>query len=146
MTRASVPQRVITSEAANAAVTAAVAAAARLGIKVNVAVVDPGGTLCAFLRMPGAFLESVGIAIDKARTSAGFGIPSAMLYGILKDNRALELGIGTRQGLAIYGGGLPLMDGDERIGGIGVSGGSEAQDLECAEAGIAAIAAMARAT
>jgi hypothetical protein len=33
---------------------------------------DSGGNL-AFLRMPGAFLQSIDIAIDKAYTAAGFG-------------------------------------------------------------------------
>jgi uncharacterized protein GlcG (DUF336 family) len=68
-----VEQRVITAEAALQAVQAAVAQAGALGIRINVAVTDPSGTLAAFLRMPGAFLHSVDIAIDKAYTAAGFG-------------------------------------------------------------------------
>jgi uncharacterized protein GlcG (DUF336 family) len=33
-----------------------------------------GGNLMAFLRMPGAFLHSIDIAIDKAYTAASFGL------------------------------------------------------------------------
>ncbi|MBV1912419.1 MAG: heme-binding protein, partial [Cycloclasticus sp.] len=36
-------------------------------------------------------------------------------------------------------GGLPIMEGDELIGAIGVSGGSEEEDIICAQAGIDAI-------
>lgn len=49
----SLPQRCISAEAAAAAVAAAVAHARTLGVRVNAAVVDGGGTLTAFLRMPG---------------------------------------------------------------------------------------------
>lgn len=69
----SVVQRVIDASAASEAVHAAVAHAAKLGICINVAVVDAGGNLAAFLRMPGAFLHSIDIAIDKAYTAASFG-------------------------------------------------------------------------
>ena len=40
------------------------------GWKINVAVVDRGGNLMAFLRMPGAFIHSIDIAIDKVLRSA----------------------------------------------------------------------------
>ena len=51
-------QDVVHGEAAAAAVAAAVRCAEEAGTKVNVAVVDAGGNLAAFLRMPGAFLHS----------------------------------------------------------------------------------------
>ena len=56
----------ISVEAAATAVQAAVAYAEANGWKINAAVVDRGGSLMAFLRMPGAFLHSIGIAIAKA--------------------------------------------------------------------------------
>ena len=57
-------------EAASAAVRAAVAHAQSVGASVNAAVVDRAGQLVSFLRMPGAPLHSVDIAIDKAYTAA----------------------------------------------------------------------------
>lgn len=63
----------ITAKAAATAVQAAVAHAEANGWKINAAVVDRGGNLMAFLRMPGAFIHSVEIAIDKAYTAASFG-------------------------------------------------------------------------
>src|SRR5574341_133131 len=73
---ASVPLRTLDAEAAHRATGAAHAEARRLGVRVNIALVDAGGTLAAFLRMPGAPLHSVDIAIDKAYTAVSFGLPT----------------------------------------------------------------------
>ena len=73
----SVAQRLVDATAASDAVRASVVHAASLGIRINVAVVDPGGNLAACLRMPGAFLHSIDIAIDKAYTAASFGLPTS---------------------------------------------------------------------
>ncbi len=136
---ASVPQAVISSEASAIALQAAVAHAQGLGIAINVAICDIGGTLAGFLRMPGAFLHSVEIAIDKAYTSASFGFPTAMWKEVLANDEVLRMGLAERPRLVIFGGGLPIVHNGVRIGGIGVSGGSAEQDEECAKAGLAAI-------
>lgn len=135
----SVAQRCITAEAAAAAVTAAVAHAGRLGVRINAAVTDSAGTLMAFLRMPGAFVHSVDIAIDKAYTAAGFGFPTAQWPEILRADEALRQGMPQRPRLVVFGGGLPVREGGELIGGIGVSGASAEQDEACARAGLAAL-------
>lgn len=136
----SVTRRCIDWRAAQTIVTAACGAAEALGLRVNVAVVDSGGVLAGFLRMPGAFLHSVDIAIDKAYTAVSFGFPTSQWPRILADDEALRLGIPLRPRLVVFGGGLPIVEaGGELIGGIGVSGGSAAQDEACARAGLAAI-------
>jgi uncharacterized protein GlcG (DUF336 family) len=135
----SVQQACITAEAAHAAVAAAVREAQRLGIRINVAVTDPSGVLMAFLRMPGAFLHSVDIAIDKAYTAAGFGFPTSAWAAAVANDELLKIGLNGRPRLVMFGGGLPLDDKGQRIGGIGVSGGSAEQDEVCAQAGITAL-------
>ena len=135
----SVSQRIITAEAAAAACQAATAHAETLGIRINVAVTDASGTLCGFLRMPGAFLHSIDIAIDKAYTAASFGFPTGQWMDILSRNEALRIGLPQRPRLVVFGGGLPIVDGGERIGAIGVSGGSAEQDEACAAAGLEAL-------
>ncbi len=121
------------------AVNAAVEKAAELGLRINVAVTDPGGNLAAFLRMPGAFLHSIDIAIDKAYTAAGFGFPTSQWEGALPPGSLLREGIQHRPRLVSFGGGLPIVIEDRLIGGVGVSGGSEDEDELCAAAAIAAI-------
>ena len=133
-------QQVVDWEAAAAAVAAAARWAEEAGIRVNVAVVDSGGNLAAFLRMPGAFLHSIDIAIDKAYTAAGFGLPTgAWTEALATHSRAVREGIPLRPRMVCFGGGLPLKHEGCVIGGIGVSGGSEEEDEACARAGLVAI-------
>src|SRR5262245_11543795 len=133
-------QDVVHWEAAAAAVDAAVRHADKAKISINVAVVDAGGNLAAFLRMPGGFLHSIDIAIDKAYTAAGFGLPtSAWTEALRSHSQAVREGLPARPRMVCFGGGLPLRHEGRVIGGIGVSGGSEDQDEACARAGLAAI-------
>ena len=133
-------QDVVHWEAAATAVAAAVRYAEESGTRVNVAVVDSGGNLAAFLRMPGAFLHSIEIAIDKAYTAAGFGMPTgAWSEALMAHSPAVRTGIPLRPRMVCFGGGLPLRHENRLIGGIGVSGGSEEQDEACARAGVMAI-------
>lgn len=130
----------ITWEAASAAAQAAVRHAEKNGWRINVAVVDRGGNLMSFLRMPGAFLHSIDIAIDKAYTAASFGFPTKDWMAAVGHDDGMKLGFAAQPRLIVFGGGLPVkVEGGEWIGGIGVSGASEAQDEECARAGLNAI-------
>lgn len=128
----------ITADAAAAAVQAAVHHAKARGWKINVAVADRGGNLTAFLRMPGAFLHSIELAIDKAYTAASFGFPTKAWMGAIGHDEGMKFGFSNQPRLIVFGGGLPIGEG-EWIGGIGVSGASESEDEECARAGLAAI-------
>lgn len=130
---------VISAEAANAAVSAAVAKARELGVRINAAVVDGGGTLAAFLRIPGAFLHSVGIAIDKAYTAASFGFPTSQWGAVLAGDDRVRQGLMEVPRLMMIGGGLPIIADGRVIGAIGVSGASEEQDEICARAALAAL-------
>lgn len=126
--------------AAHQAVGAAVQAAQALGVRVNVAVVDASGVQAAFLRMPGAPLHSVEIAIDKAYTAVSFGLATSQWHGALQQHsEAVRDGIVLRPRFVAFGGGLPILEHGLRIGGIGVSGGSEQQDEAIALAGLKAI-------
>lgn len=134
------PMAGISAAAAAAACSAAVDYATAQGWRINVAVVDRGGNLMAFLRMPGAFIHSIDIAIDKAYTSASFGFPTKAWMGAIGHDDGMKLGFAAQPRLIVFGGGLPIAEGaGDWLGGIGVSGASEAQDEECARAGLAAI-------
>jgi len=130
----------ISWDAASTAARAAVHYAQARGWRINVAVVDRGGNMMAFLRMPGAFLHSIEIAIDKAYTAASFGFSTKDWMGAIGQDDGMKFGFSAQPRLIVFGGGLPMrVEGEEWIGGIGVSGASEAQDEECARAGLAAI-------
>ena len=136
-----VPQSVISAEAVSVALEAAIGHAAKLGVKINVAVADSGGNLSGFLRMPGAFLQSIDIAIDKAYTASGFGFSTKDWMKVIGHDEGMKLGFSARPRLVVFGGGLRIRVAGELIGGIGVSGASEEQDEECARAALLAIGA-----
>jgi uncharacterized protein GlcG (DUF336 family) len=126
-------------QSALVAAQAAMARADELKIGVHVAVVDRAGLELVYLRHNGAFLHSAQIARDKAYTAAGFGFPTSAWLDILEANPALRHGIPQRERLVVFGGGLPILAEGRCVGGIGVSGGPEAQDEACALAGLEAI-------
>ncbi|SDC80437.1 GlcG/HbpS family heme-binding protein [Paraburkholderia lycopersici] len=136
----SVAARAIDWPAAQRAVESAAREAVRLGVRVNVAVVDAAGHLAASVRMPGAPLHSIDIAIDKAYTAASFGLPTGRWHDELQaHSAAVREGIVLRPRFVAFGGGLPVVEDGGCIGGIGVSGGSESQDEACARAGLEAL-------
>jgi uncharacterized protein GlcG (DUF336 family) len=136
----SVPLRTIDWSAASEATAAMMMAAQDMGVRVNVAVVDASGVLAAFLRMPGAPLHSVEIAIDKAYTAASFGLATSQWTAALQQHSsAVREGIVRRPRFVAFGGGLPVIESGERIGGIGVSGATEEQDEAIASAGLKAL-------
>lgn len=132
----------ITTRQAEAMMAAAYAEAARVGVPINVAVLDAGANLKAFSRMDGAVLASLDIAIKKARTAVLFECASEAVWDYCKPGGpapGLEL---TNGGLIPFAGGMPICGPDGRLlGALGVSGGTVPQDLTIAQAAVAAIAA-----
>lgn len=110
--------------------------AKELGININAAIVDEGANLKAFIRMDEAALLSSEIAQNKAYTAAAFGKPTHEWYPMIKDEPALLTGIVHTDKLVVFGGGIPLIYKKIIVGGIGVSGGSAIEDVQCAEEGI----------
>ena len=135
-----VSRKTIKSAAAFKAVEAAVANGRAHGVVVGARHADVSGDLIASLRADGAFSTSVGIAKDKAYTAAVFGAPTDDLSNGLKGNPVLHHGIAIRPGGVLFGGGVPIVERGGAIGAIGVSGGSEDDDRECARAGATALA------
>ena len=133
-------KRSISTEAARQLIAAAEAKAAELGKAFVIAVVDDGGVLKALSRMDGAPLLSVQIAQDKAYTAVGFGLPTHGWHDFIKDDPPLADGAPSGiDRLVVFGGGYPLLDGDQLVGGIGVSGGHYSEDMQVAEAALAAL-------
>jgi uncharacterized protein GlcG (DUF336 family) len=122
------------------ALNASVGLAEAFGVAVNIAVVDAGGNLSAFLRMPGAFQASIDIAIDKAWTANSFGMASGDFAQMLEGEAPMVRdGLLRRPRVAAFPGGHPLRRDGQMIGGIGVSGASAEQDDAIALAGLKAL-------
>lgn len=132
-------KRCVTADSAAQMVVAAVAKAKAIGVPQVVAVVDESGLLKAFCRMDGALLISIEVAQNKAYTAL-LGAPSQDFFERIKDNPALVAGVPHIPRIVTFGGGLPIRIDGVVVGGIGVSGGSVEQDIECAQAALDAIA------
>ena len=131
----------ITLEQAQQAVSAAVAKSQEMGVKMDIAIVDAGANLKAFVRMDGAWLGSIDIAIKKAKTARFFDMNTGAIGGLSQPGGALYNIEHSNGGLITFPGGIPLKNAaGEIIGGIGVSGSTVEDDHAVAEAGAATVA------
>jgi uncharacterized protein GlcG (DUF336 family) len=129
----------IDSRTALAAIQGAAAKATEMQLAMSIAITDSSGQLKAFLRMDGASLISLQIAQDKAYTSSATGLPTHLWHDYIKDDAPLLHGIVHTPRFVVFGGGFPITEGGQVVGAIGLSGGHYSQDMQCAEAGLAAI-------
>ena len=131
----------LSAEQARAIVAAAEARASELGTKMNIAVVDRGNNLKAFLRMDGAWLGSIDIAVKKARTANSFDMPTGNIGELSQPGGPLFNIEHSNDGLITFPGGLPILGDDGSIiGAIGVSGSTVENDHLVAEAGVNPVA------
>ncbi|WP_105616135.1 cob(I)yrinic acid a,c-diamide adenosyltransferase [Vallitalea okinawensis] len=110
--------------------------AEKRGIPVVIAVSNSAGHTIAVHSMDHALIASFELAVNKAFTAVAVKMsteklgelsnPKQPLYGIQFSNNGR---------IVNFGGGIPLFQGNELVGGIGVSGGSAHQDIELAELG-----------
>jgi uncharacterized protein GlcG (DUF336 family) len=129
----------ISAPAAERMIEAAAQRASTLGVAVNVAILDAGAHLKAFLRMDGAVLGSIDLALRKARTAVLFETMSEAVWDYCKPGAPAPSLEASNGGLAPFAGGLPIRGPNgETLGAVGVSGGAVAQDREIAQAALAA--------
>jgi glc operon protein GlcG len=129
-------RKALTLEGARQIMATAIGEARRLKAPGGViAVVDDGGNLMALERLDGTFAAGANISIGKARTAAIFKRPTKAFEDIIKNGRTAMVALSDFTPLQ---GGIPILVGEEVVGGIGVSGAASAQqDEELALAGAA---------
>ena len=130
----------LTLDDAKHMLSAAEAKATSFGIAYNIAVVDAGGHLLAFVRQDGALIGSIDLAIDKAVTArifdkttsdlARLSQPGSPLFGIQQTNAGK---------VVIFGGGIPVILSGSIVGAAGASAGTVEQDIAVAEVAVAAL-------
>jgi uncharacterized protein GlcG (DUF336 family) len=115
--------------------------AAELRIPYNIAVVDSGGGLIAHVRMDGAWLGSVDIAINKAWTARAFDTSTEDLARLAQSGQQ-GFGLNTTNDsrVVIFGGGIPIKVEGVVVGAVGASGGLIADDVAVASAAVTGLA------
>jgi uncharacterized protein GlcG (DUF336 family) len=127
-------------ESAMRVVEAAQKKAAEIDTKMDIAIVDAGGNLKAFVRMDEAWLGSIDIAIKKAKTSRYFNFETGVIGELSQPGGPLYNIEHSNGGLITFPGGVPLKnEKGQVIGAIGVSGSTVENDHTVAVAGAAAL-------
>jgi len=131
----------LTLEGVRAVLSAAHRRADEIRCPMNIAIVDEGAHLLAFERMDGAKPSSIAIALVKAQSAALRRSPTGPAMSGENVNVPLTLGLATASPSeqTPIRGGVPLVVDGQAVGAIGVSAGSEEQDLDVARAGAAAL-------
>jgi len=129
----------ITLSQTNEILQAAVEKAREIDAAMDIAIVDSGANLKAFLRMDDAWLGSIDIAIKKAKTARFFNMPTGEIGKLSQPDGPLFNIEHSNGGLITFPGGLPIVIKGEEVGAIGVSGSSVENDHAVAEAGAARV-------
>lgn len=109
-------------------------AACERGIAVTVTVIDTHGNLVLKHRMPAAPFHSIDLSERKAFTAAAMGFPTTELVPLVQPGERLFSMIGASGGKYVaLGGGVPVKQDGRLVAGLGISGGTTAQDVEIAE-------------
>ncbi|MFK8847881.1 heme-binding protein [Streptomyces sp. Ac-502] len=131
--------RPLTTRDADALVQAARAAAADLGVKGSVSVLDAGGHLLGFRRDDTAVLISGETSTRKAYTALQLDAPTAGLVDAVRpDGLFHTLPTALDRPLLFIAGGVPVHRDGRLIGAIGVGGGAPEQDDRIARTAIEA--------
>src|SRR5205814_7733642 len=105
----------ISLDQAHAVVMAAIDKAKELQLKQDIAVVDAGGNLKAFVRMDGAWLGSIDISIKKAKTARYFDMNTGEIGKLSQPGGPLFNIEVSNGGLITFPGGIPLKAADGTI-------------------------------
>ena len=128
----------ISLENAKKAAAAAIAEARKNNWTMALAVVDPNGTLVYYEKIDNTQIGSAQVAISKARSAALFKRPTKWFQDqVSKGGDGLRyLGL---EGATPLEGGVPIVMEGKIVGAIALSGGTSAQDAQCAQVGADAL-------
>lgn len=131
-----IERRTLSLQGAQRVLEAAIGEATRAGVHVSVAVLGADGQLKAFAAMDGASILSTETARKKALTviKVGKGTQAfaSDLIAAMTDEPELFHGMLAMDGIATFGGGVPIRVGGQTVGAVAVSGASTAEDEEIA--------------
>ncbi len=131
----------LTLDDAKLMLAAAEAKATTFGVAYNIAVVDAGGHLLAFVRQDDALIGSINLAINKARTARIFDKPTSLFAELAQPGEPLYGIQQTNDGkVVVFGGGAPVLVDGHIVGAIGASAGTVEQDVAVVETALSALA------
>lgn len=135
-----VMQRNLSLAMAKTIAEATISACKEKGYSTAAVVVDRAGQVMVILRDEQASAQTAEMARRKAYTARMFRLTSLEFQKRTADPKyAAQRDVAD---ILALGGGVPILVGNEVIGGVGSSGSSQEQDDACAKAGVAKVAEM----
>lgn len=113
--------------------------AQEMGLNVVISVVDPRGDLVTMSRMDGAPYRSIAVSRGKAFASVEYGVPSGELAERANNPVMRALMVIENGRFIPQQGAVPIKQGNELQGAVGVSGASSQDDEIIALAGLEAL-------
>jgi uncharacterized protein GlcG (DUF336 family) len=133
-----VTQKALSLGLAKTIAEAALAECKAKGFATSVAVVDRAGQLLVLLRDEGATAQTAEMSRRKAYTARMFRTSTLEFQKRTSDPfYAAQRDVSD---ILALGGGVPILAGQDVIGGVASSGSSQPQDDACAKAGVARVA------
>lgn len=112
---------------------AAIAACAKDGLRIGVAITDAAGQLRIGLTADGAAPGLIYAAVRKDLAAIAYGAPTSAVQALLQQDRGAAARLSPA--MAVKPGALPLVISGKIIGAIGASGATAQQDEACAAVG-----------
>ncbi len=113
--------------------------AKEMKVPMIIAIVDAGGNLVLHERMEDALLVSIDVSFKKAYSAVALKMPTDKLGTVTQPGKELYGIQHSDDKLITFGGGFPIVVNGKVVGAIGVSGGSVAEDMAVAKAGLDAL-------
>jgi uncharacterized protein GlcG (DUF336 family) len=114
--------------------------AKQMNVPITISVVDAHGNLVLKHRMEGAPLISIEMSERKAYTSALTFMATKDITPLAQPGQRMHTITDVAGGRFVaFGGGVPLLEGDEVVAGVGVSGGTTEEDLEIVEGAMSSL-------
>jgi uncharacterized protein GlcG (DUF336 family) len=119
----------ISTKAARDMIASAIEEAEALKLFIAVVVTDPHGHVLASVRMDGVSPTVLSFAEDKAYTSSNMKRSTEAFAERMTSSESLKMGLSTRPRLLVWGGGLPIFYEGKLVGGLGISGAKDHEDI-----------------
>lgn len=106
--------------------------AREINVPISIAVFDASCNVVLHQRMEDALQTSINVALNKAYSAVSFKIPTFQLAELVQPGAELYGIQHNDPKLAVFGGGFPIWLEGKLVGGLGVAGGTVAQDMQVA--------------
>lgn len=114
----------------------AIQLATQKSVEVCAVVCDPRGHQVALARTNNVMVPAIQYSIDKAWTASNFSISTQGLYERVSVKPPVAMGFANRDRVLFFPGGFPIFENGICIGGLGISGAKDQDDIDIAQTAI----------